>query len=77
MSKPVGIKTANDLRLAIMQTIEGVIDGKVSVTHAKAVAELSEQVHKSLQQEWDMRVYAHEHFSLDKAGAIVLLGSDQ
>jgi hypothetical protein len=70
------IKTANDLRLALMNTIEGVIGGTVSVTHANAVAELSEQVHKSLQQEWDMRVYAHEHFAMNNQRTTALLGTD-
>jgi hypothetical protein len=70
----VNIKTANDLRSVLMKTIEGVIEGRVPVAHAGAIANLSEQVHKSIEQEWDMRVYANEHFRLDAPQVIALIG---
>lgn len=70
------ITTPSDLRLALMKTIEQVLDGELSVAHAKTVADLSEQVHKSIHQEWGMRVYAHEYLSANSDSVVQLIGND-
>lgn len=68
------IITASDLRGALLATIEGVLEGRVNVSQANAVAELSSEVHKSIRQEWDMRVYANENLSLSGGEVVKLLG---
>ena len=66
------IVTAADLRGSLLATIEGVLEGRVNVSQANAVVGLSTELHKSIKQEWDMRVYANENLNL-KAGKVVLL----
>ena len=56
-----------------MATIEGVLEGRVNVSQANAVAAISTELHKSIKQEWDMRVYANENLTLDKGQVIKLL----
>lgn len=70
------ITTPNDLRRALMETIAGVIDGKLPVAHANAVVGLCQEVHKSIQQEWDMRVYATENLALDTHSVVQLIGNE-
>lgn len=67
------IKTANDLRGLLLASIESVVDGRMSISQGNTVAVLSEQFHKSISQEWEMRVYANEHISLDSARVVRLL----
>jgi len=67
------IGTASDLRGVLLATIEGVIEGRVTVAQANAVAQLSGELHKSIRQEWDMRIYAHEHLAIDKGKIVNLL----
>lgn len=67
------ITNANDLRGALLATIEGVLEGRVNVAQANAVASLSGELHKSIRQEWDMRVYANENLTLDSGQVIKLL----
>ena len=68
--------TAADLRGALLTTIQGVLEGKINVAQANAVASLSEEVHKSIRQEWDMRVYANENLTLKSARVIALLDDE-
>lgn len=68
---------ANDVRAQIMTALDGVIAGTVSTQTAHAVASLSSEYHKSLQQEWNMRVYAAERLTLDHSRVIHLLDSKQ
>lgn len=71
------IINANDLRGALLATIEGVLEGRVNVSQANAVVGLSSELHKSIRQEWDMRVYANENLTLDSGQVIKLLGGDE
>jgi len=68
--------TAVDLRGALLAAIEGVLEGRVNVAQANAVTGLSGELHKSIRQEWDMRVYANENLSLEAGKVIRLLGED-
>jgi hypothetical protein len=70
------IKTANDLRIALMATIQGLIDGEITPIQAQVITGLSEQVHKSVEQEWGMRVYAYEVMGIDAKNTVCLLGND-
>tara|TARA_R110000868_G_C10576200_1_gene738203 strand:- start:366 stop:608 length:243 start_codon:yes stop_codon:yes gene_type:complete len=66
------IITASDLRGALLASIEAVLEGRLNVAQANAVVGLSGELHKSIRQEWDMRVYANENLSL-KAGEVIQL----
>jgi hypothetical protein len=68
--------TANDLRGALLATIEAVLEGRVNVPMANAVVGLSGELHKSIRQEWDMRVYANENLNLQAGRVITLIGVD-
>ena len=70
------IVTAADLRGALLASVEAVLEGRLTVSQANAVAQLSAEVHKSIKQEWDMRVYANEHLSLSAGRVISLLEDD-
>ena len=61
------IGTAADLRRVMAEAIVGVMEGRVSVPQANAVAALATEVHKSIRQEWDMRVYMVENLTYQQA----------
>jgi len=67
------IVNAQDLRGALLATIEGVLEGRVNISQANAVASLSTELHKSIKQEWDMRIYANENLTLENGQVIKLL----
>ncbi len=76
----MGLKltTPQDLRAALMLTIEGVMEGRVNVERANAIASLSGEIHKSIRQEWDCRVYVAENFSYGQARLVgPVLGLDE
>ena len=66
--------TADDLRGALLASIEAVLEGRINVGQANAVVGLSCELHKSIRQEWDMRVYANENLCLARGQVIELLG---
>lgn len=68
---------ANDLRGALLASIEAVLEGRLSVPQANAVVGLSSELHKSIRQEWDMRVYANENLNLEAGYVIKLIGNDK
>lgn len=68
----VRITTPSDLRGVLVLAIEGLLEGRLDVHRANAVARLTEQIHSSIDKEWDMRVYAADHFGI-KAGEVVKL----
>jgi tRNA U34 5-methylaminomethyl-2-thiouridine-forming methyltransferase MnmC len=57
-------------RSLLLSSIEAVAEGRMNVAQANAIVGLSCEVHKSIRQEWDMRVYAAENLSLE-AGKVV------
>lgn len=67
------IVNAADLRGALLATIEGVLEGRVNVSQANAVVGLSGELHKSIRQEWEMRIYANENLNLSNGQVIALL----
>ena len=67
------ITTASDLRSVLLASIEGVLEGRVNVAQANSIAALSSELHKSIRQEWDMRVYANENLSYEAGKVIKLL----
>jgi hypothetical protein len=69
------IGNASELRAALLLAIEAVCAGRMNVSQANAVVGLSAEVHKSIRQEWDMRVYAAENFAMQNGEVIKLLDS--
>lgn len=68
------IVTGADLRGVMLATIQGVLEGRINVSQANAVAQLSTEFHKSQRQEWDMAVYANEHLTLSAGRVVEILG---
>jgi len=64
------ITTPSEHRALLLSAIEAVAEGRMNVPQANAIVGLSCEVHKSIRQEWDMRVYAAENLSLE-AGKVV------
>lgn len=71
------ISSPGDLRAVLLLTIEGVLEGRVSVSQANAVSSLAAQVHSSISKEWDMRCYAAENLALEKGEVVRLLGIEK
>jgi hypothetical protein len=70
------ITKAEDLRGALLATIEGVLEGRVNVSQANAVVGLSGELHKSIKQEWDMRVFANEKLALERGRILEVIGCE-
>jgi tRNA U34 5-methylaminomethyl-2-thiouridine-forming methyltransferase MnmC len=60
-------------RSLLLSSIEAVAEGRMNVAQANAIVGLSCEVHKSIRQEWDMRVYAAENLSLEAGKAVKML----
>ncbi len=67
------ITTPAEHRALLLGAIEAVCEGRMSVPQANAVTGLSAEVHKSIRQEWDMRVYAADNLSLAHGKVIKML----
>ena len=48
MTKPNSIQSTSDLRAMLIGQIEGVVDGNVDATSAKAICNLSQQIYNTL-----------------------------
>jgi hypothetical protein len=70
------IVTAQDLRGVLLATIEGVLEGRVNTSQANQVAQLSAEFHKSLRQEWDMKVYANENLTIEHGRLVRLIDGE-
>lgn len=74
--KTTEIANPSELRSALLHCVEGVMEGRISVPQANAIANLSSELHKSIRQEWDMRVYAAEHLQYGRAELKKVIGRD-
>lgn len=54
------ISTPKEHRELLLQAMQNLCDGRLDPQEAQALVGLSGQVHESIAQEWEMRVYAHE-----------------
>jgi len=70
------ITTPGEHRALLLASIEAVCEGRMNVPQANAVVGLSAEVHKSIKQEWDMRVYAAENLTLEHGRVVKMLGRD-
>jgi hypothetical protein len=59
------ITNACELRAVLLLAIEAVCAGRMTASQANAVVGLSSEIHKSIRQEWDVRVYASDRFALE------------
>lgn len=70
MENKIKVTTPAEHRALLLASIEAVAEGRMNVSQANAIVGLSTEVHKSIRQEWDMRVYAAENLSIE-SGKIV------
>jgi len=67
------ITTPAEHRALLLASIEALCEGRMNVAQANAVTGLSAEVHKSIRQEWDMRVYAADNLCLDSGAVVKML----
>ena len=64
------INSPAELRSILLQTMTSLLEGKVSVPQANAVAALSTEAHKSIRQQWDMTLHLIENPELEGSGYV-------
>jgi hypothetical protein len=69
------ITSPEDHRALLLASMEAVCEGRMNINQANAVTGLSAEVHKSIKQEWDMRVYAAENLTLEHGRVVKMLES--
>ena len=75
MSNQVRITEPSELRGLLLQTAVGILEGRVNVSQANAVVGCCSEVHKSIKQEWDMRVEYAAGLTIENGVVEKLLGS--
>lgn len=70
------ITTPAEHRALLLSAMEAVCEGRMNVSQANALVGLSGELHKSIRQEWDMRVYAAENLTLEHGRVVKMLGID-
>jgi len=70
------ITTPAEHRALLLASIEAVAEGRMNVAQANAIVGLSTEVHKSIKQEWDMRVYAAENLCIENGQVVKMLESE-
>ena len=71
------ITSPGEHRAILLASMEALLEGRLNVPIANALTSLSAEVHKSLRQEWDMRVYAAENLTFDHGRVVKMLEIDQ
>lgn len=72
----VTIKAPEDQRKLLLDAMVALVEGRMNVAQANALAALSCEVHKSIRQQFDILVYAAEHFKLGEGNQLVLTPGD-
>ena len=67
------LTTPQDHRALLLEAMTAVCAGRMNVSQANALVGLSGEVHKSVRQEWDMRVYAAEHLTIEQGRVVNML----
>lgn len=75
--KHLRITTPSEHRALLIATMEAVLDGRVNVAMANSVVGLSAEVHKSIRQEWDMRVFAAENINIESGKLMKMIEADR
>ena len=65
------ITAPEELRAMLLECAVRVMEGRINIGQANAIAGLSAEVHKSVRQEWEMRVYAAENLTIEQQRLIV------
>ena len=67
------ISSATEHRRLLLDSMVALVEGRMNVQQANALAGLSGEVHKSIRQEWDMLCYAADNFELGSGNQLKLL----
>ena len=67
------ITSPTEHRALLLSAMEAVCEGRLNVSQANALVGLSGEVHKSIRQEWDMRVYAAENLTIEQGRVVKML----
>ena len=67
------ITNPQEHRALLLAAMEAICEGRLNVSQANALVGLSTEVHKSLRQEWDMRVYAAENLTIQQSKVIKMM----
>lgn len=67
------ITNPHEHRALLLSAMEAVCEGRINVSQANALVGLSGEVHKSIRQEWDMRVYAAENLTIQQGNVVKML----
>ena len=70
------ITTPHEHRALLLAAMEAVCEGRMNVSQANALVGLSGEVHKSIRQEWDMRVYAAENLTIEQSRVVKMIDAD-
>lgn len=72
------INTPSELREVLGETIVALLEDKINVKSSEAVVGLSNEIHKSITQEWEMRVYMAEQLTYKQSSAVegIITGSE-
>ena len=60
----VTINSPSELRRALLDCIAATIEGRLDVARLNAIVGASAELHKSIKQQWDMKIYAAEHLAM-------------
>ena len=72
------LATPSELRSVLLQTMVNVLEGRVTVAQTNAAIGCSQEFHKSIKQEWDMREdYASGAIVIEGGVVRRLLGGDE
>lgn len=64
------INTPSELREVLGETIVALLEDKINIKSSEAVVGLSNEIHKSIAQEWEMRVYMAEQLTYKQSTAV-------
>lgn len=64
------INSPAELRSILLQCMEKLIEGKLSVSQANAIASLSSEAHKSIRQQWEMTLELVDNPALTGSGYV-------
>lgn len=67
------INTPAEHRAFLLEAMAAVAEGRINVSQANAIVGISGEFHKSVRQEWDMRVYAAENITIANGRVIKML----
>lgn len=67
------INNAEDQRRLLLDAMVALVEGRINVAQANALANLSGEVHKSIRQQFDMLCYASDNFTIGPGNQVMLV----